>query len=237
MAWRQSAALASMAAEDRPSPTTRATLGLWPRVFLMTAWLASSKRRPLSGRVRYSSLLWHMVWTGTKPCFSTKAASTWENTESWAAAWSARIRSMETVLYRAPARPRPSRAGVRSLRSRKASPFFGCSTRYCRRRSVSVMSSRQPAGSTSAAGAVDAAGAVFPAPAGWPASSSTMRSTRERSSCSFISSPLSYRRANTVRPCGMSAGGGGMPPPCRVCVGRAPHRGCGRAARQGCRAL
>ena len=213
MAWRQSAALASMAAEDRPSPTTRATLGLCPRVFLTMAWLASSKRRPLSGRVRYSSLLWHMVWTGTKPCFSTKAASTWENTESWAAAWSARIRSMEMVLYRAPARPSPSRAGVRSFRSRKAGPFFGCSTRYCRRRSVSVMSSRQPFGSIPDLGGAGFAEADWDAPAGWPASSSTMRSTRERSSCSFISSPLSYRRANTVRPYGMSAGGGASPRP------------------------
>ena len=33
MASMQSAALASMAAEERPSPTTRATLGACPRVF------------------------------------------------------------------------------------------------------------------------------------------------------------------------------------------------------------
>ena len=87
------------------------------------------------------------VCTGTKWLRATKSSLTRENTESWAAAWSARKRSMVAVLYRAPARPRPMRAGVLAFRARKAGPFRGCSTKYCLRMSTAVMSGRAAAGS------------------------------------------------------------------------------------------
>ena len=53
MAAMQSAALARMAAEERPSPTTICTVGGLGTDFLMISWCFLSKLRPKSGRVRY----------------------------------------------------------------------------------------------------------------------------------------------------------------------------------------
>ena len=146
MAARQSGALASTAAEDRPSPTT-SWMGFPLGSRARMALFSSSKHRPRSGLVRYSSLSAHRVWTAVMPWLTAKSSGTWLNTVSWAAAWSARKRSMVRVLYRAPALPQPSLAGVFSFMSANRSLFSGSSVRYSRRRSSLVTSGTNSPGS------------------------------------------------------------------------------------------
>ena len=67
---------------------------------------------PRSGRVTYSSLSVHIVFTGIKLFFFMNSSETSENTESCAAAWSALILKAVIVLYLAPALPDPNLAGV-----------------------------------------------------------------------------------------------------------------------------
>ena len=79
-------ALAVMAAELSPSPTTICTFGVPGMAARILRWFSSSKHRPRSGRVRYSSLLRHRVCTSTMPFWAAKSSLTWEKTASWAAA-------------------------------------------------------------------------------------------------------------------------------------------------------
>ena len=146
MAAAQSTAFSIMAAEDSPSPMTICTawfLGSDSRSFRA---FSSSKQRPKSGRVRYSSLLLHFVCTSVMPWFFAKSSGTWVKTVSCAAAWSARKRSMVRVLYRAPALPLPRRAGVFSFRRRNSASFWGASTRYSLRKSSCVTSGTKSPG-------------------------------------------------------------------------------------------
>ena len=124
-----SEAMAKIAAEERPSPMTICTRGGVSMTPLMALALCSSKHRPKSGRVRYSSLSLHLVLVGSRSCSLAKSASSSDHTASWAAAWSARKRSMVNVLYRGPARPEPKRAGVFIFILRNFSPSTGLSTK------------------------------------------------------------------------------------------------------------
>ena len=133
-------ALAWQAAAERPSPMTTCTWGGWSMTPRMVLALCSSKQRPRSGRVKYSSLLSQRVLVGSKLCFFANSVSTSENTASWAAAWSARKRSIVRVLYRGPAFPEPSRAGVRCFILAKRSLSAGSFVKYSFRRSSAVMS-------------------------------------------------------------------------------------------------
>ena len=69
-------ALAVMAAEESPSPTTICTRGVPGTAARIFCWFSSSKHRPKSGRVRYSSLSRHFVLTSTMPFLAAKSSLT-----------------------------------------------------------------------------------------------------------------------------------------------------------------
>ena len=75
-------AFAMMAAELRPSPITICTRGVPGIAWRIFCRFSSSKVLPRSGRVRYSSLSRHLVFTSAMPFFAAKSSGTWEKTAS-----------------------------------------------------------------------------------------------------------------------------------------------------------